>query len=179
MVKEHLLKPLSGSQTDSPSTAIEPVATLRFWRRSSWIINLSRHQLDCRLRSAVLRLHVETLVLAIPVLAFVLPLRTLLEALTPKRVLRFYQGLEPNHIATTVARRLRHPWLMRKTRCLREGLADYHLMRLAGIPAELRFAVYPFDRRRSLAHCWVVAHGDCWTAEPARPFAVVLIYPEK
>ena len=143
------------------------------------MIGLSRRRLDRWLRSAILRLHVEALVLAIPVLAVVLPIRKLLEALTPKRVLRFYRGLEPHQIAAIVASRLRHPWLMRQTRCLRQGLAGYHLMRLAGIPAKLHFAVYPFDHRRSSAHCWVVSRGACWSAEPERPSAVVLIYPEE
>jgi hypothetical protein len=86
MVRKRLLKSLTGSQTDLPLTAIEPVATLRFWQRSSWMIDLSRHRLDRWLRSAILRLHVEALVLAIPVLASVLPIRRLLEALTPSRV---------------------------------------------------------------------------------------------
>jgi hypothetical protein len=179
MVKERFIKLLSDSQPDLPSTAIVPDATLRFWQRDSWMISLSRHRLEGWLRSILLRLHVEALVLVIPILVLILPIRRLLEILTPKRVFRLYHGMAPDPIAAVVARRLRHPWLMRRTRCLRQGLVDYHLMRLAGIPAELHFAVYPFDQRHGTAHCWVVSQGVCWTAEPARPFAVVLIHPEK
>ena len=115
--------------------------------------------------------------LAIPVLVLVLPIRKLLRALTPKRLMRVYRGIGPDRIVALVARRLRHPWLMRRTRCLRQSLASFHLMRLAGIPAVLHFAVYPFSQQRSRAHCWVTSCGTSWTAEPEQPFAVVLVHP--
>jgi hypothetical protein len=135
------------------------------------------HRLDRWFRGVVLRLHVEALVLAIPVLVLVLPIRKLLRALTPKRLMRVYRGIGPDRIVALVARRLRHPWLMRRTRCLRQSLASFHLMRLAGIPAVLHFAVYPFSQQRSRAHCWVTSCGTSWTAEPEQPFAVVLVHP--
>jgi hypothetical protein len=88
-----------------------------------------------------------------------------------------YSPFAAGEIAVIVKQRLRHPWVMRSTRCLREGLMAFYLMRLAGIPAVLHICVYPFDGRRSRAHCWVAVTGACVTTSPVAPFATILTYP--
>jgi transglutaminase superfamily protein len=124
-----------------------------------------------------LRVHVALLALIVPPLATLLPLRKLLDLVTPKRSIAAYRNLSPSEFAAAATRRLRHPWVMRRRRCLREGLIVFHLLRLAGVPAALHFAVYRFDQHRSLAHCWVVVADACVT-QPAPPSAaLVLVYP--
>jgi len=125
----------------------------------------------------VLRLHVEALALAIPALALAIPIRRLLATFTPRRVLPIYSPIAAAEIAVIVKRRLRRPWVMRSTRCLREGLMTFYLMRLTGIPAVLHISVYPFDGRRSRAHCWVAVTGACVTTYPVAPFATILTHP--
>ena len=137
---------------------------------------LLRHPLDRWFRFAILRLHVEVLALSLPILVLFVPIRKLLVAFTPRCPSGIYRDMQPEQIAAVVARRLRHPWLMRHTRCLRQSLASFYLMRLAGIPASIHFAVYPFTQTRGKAHCWVTSQGKCLTIEPERPFAEVLVH---
>jgi transglutaminase superfamily protein len=125
----------------------------------------------------VLRLHVEALALAIPALALAIPIRRLLAIFTPRSVLPIYAPFAASEIAGVVKQRLRRPWAMRTTRCLREGLMTFYLMRRAGIPAVLHICVYPFDGRRNRAHCWVAVTGACVTTSPVAPFATILTYP--
>ena len=72
-----------------------------------------------------------------------------------------YAGIAPERIASIVKRITRHPWTMRKRRCLREGLLGFRYMCKAGHSPELHFSVPEnidnFDR--SEAHCWVEVDG--------------------
>jgi transglutaminase superfamily protein len=72
-----------------------------------------------------------------------------------------YRGLPAAYIVTSVNRTVRHPWLMRDRRCLREGLLGHRFLRLAGFDPELRFGVDPrsMDAQRLSAHCWVCLDG--------------------
>lgn len=67
---------------------------------------------------------------------------------------------------------------MRRRACLREGIALFHFLRLAGLPAALHIGVYPPDgaQGRLRAHCWVT--DGCKTPGNAsqEPIAVVLSY---
>jgi len=78
-----------------------------------------------------------------------------------------------------VRRRLAHPRIMVRRACLRRGLLLYHLLRLAGLDARLRFAVYPpsLDPRRLHAHCWVSLGGRCLAPPADVPAATVLVWP--
>ena len=54
-----------------------------------------------------------------------------------------YRGLPAGYIVASVNRTVRHPWLMRDRRCLREGLLAHRFLRLAGFDPDLRFGVDP------------------------------------
>ncbi|RUY95702.1 lasso peptide biosynthesis B2 protein, partial [Mesorhizobium sp. M7A.F.Ca.CA.003.01.2.1] len=54
-----------------------------------------------------------------------------------------YRGLPSAYIVESVNRTVRHPWLMRDRRCLREGLLGHRFLRLAGFDPDLRFGVEP------------------------------------
>ena len=72
-----------------------------------------------------------------------------------------YRGLPAAYIVAHVNRTVRHPWLMRDRRCLREGLLGHRFLRLAGFDPELRFGVDPksLQTPRVSAHCWVCLDG--------------------
>ncbi|MDX8492182.1 lasso peptide biosynthesis B2 protein [Mesorhizobium sp. VK22B] len=72
-----------------------------------------------------------------------------------------YQGLTSSYIVTRVNRTVRHPWLMRDRRCLREGLLGFRFLRMAGFDPELRFGVdsKSMHAPRLSAHCWVYLDG--------------------
>ncbi|KRB26041.1 MULTISPECIES: lasso peptide biosynthesis B2 protein [Mesorhizobium] len=72
-----------------------------------------------------------------------------------------YRGLPSAYIVARVNRTVRHPWLMRDRRCLREGLLGHRFLRFAGFDPELRFGVDPKSLRtpRVSAHCWVCLDG--------------------
>lgn len=72
-----------------------------------------------------------------------------------------YRGLPAGYIVTSVNRTVRHPWLMRDRRCLREGLLAHRFLRLAGFDPDLRFGVDPksIQASRLSAHCWVCLDG--------------------
>jgi hypothetical protein len=72
-----------------------------------------------------------------------------------------YRGLSSSYVIATVNRTVRHPWLMRDRRCLREGLLAHRFLRLAGFDPDLRFGVDPksMQARHLAAHCWVCLDG--------------------
>jgi len=72
-----------------------------------------------------------------------------------------YRGLPASYIVAKVNRAVRHPWLMRDRRCLREGLLGHRFLRLAGFDPELRFGVDPKSMQAPslAAHCWVCLDG--------------------
>ncbi|RRI01168.1 lasso peptide biosynthesis B2 protein [Mesorhizobium tamadayense] len=72
-----------------------------------------------------------------------------------------YRGLPSAYIVTRVNRTVRHPWLMRDRRCLREGLLGFRFLRMAGFDPELRFGVdsKSMHAPRLSAHCWVCLDG--------------------
>lgn len=72
-----------------------------------------------------------------------------------------YRGLPSAYIVASVNRAVRHPWLMRDRRCLREGLLAHRFLRLAGFDPDLRFGVDPqsLHAPRLSAHCWVCLEG--------------------
>jgi len=72
-----------------------------------------------------------------------------------------YRGLPSSYVVASVNRTVRHPWLMRDRRCLREGLLAHRFLRLAGFDPDLRFGVDPksIHKPRMSAHCWVCLDG--------------------
>ncbi len=72
-----------------------------------------------------------------------------------------YRGLSSAYIVASVNRTVRHPWLMRDRRCLREGLLAHRFLRFAGFDPDLRFGVDPKSMQapRMSAHCWVCLDG--------------------
>jgi hypothetical protein len=72
-----------------------------------------------------------------------------------------YRGLTSAYIVTRVNRVVRHPWMMRDRRCLREGLLGFRFLRMAGFDPELRFGVdsQSMQAPRLSAHCWVCLDG--------------------
>jgi hypothetical protein len=125
------------------------------------------------------KLHVALFVLAVPLLARLLPLRWQLRVLTPPRRWAPYRGLSAEEIKSVVLRRLEKPRLMRRRICQRRGLTLFHFLSLSGIGSELRFGVYAQrpHQRPTLAHCWVTVDGETLADPPLEPFALVLVYP--
>ena len=72
-----------------------------------------------------------------------------------------YAGLPAEYISRRVRKSVRHPWLMRDRRCLREGLLGFEFLRRSGYSPELHFAVDPasVSKERIAAHCWVCLDG--------------------
>lgn len=72
-----------------------------------------------------------------------------------------YRGLPSAYIVARVNRTVRHPWLMRDRRCLREGLLGHRFLRLAGFDPDLRFGVdaKSMQAQHLSAHCWVCLDG--------------------
>jgi len=72
-----------------------------------------------------------------------------------------YAGLPVEYISRRVRKAVRHPWLMRDRRCLREGLLGFEFLRRSGYSPELHFAVDPASvtSDRISAHCWVCLDG--------------------
>ena len=68
-----------------------------------------------------------------------------------------YAGLPLRYIARRVQRVVRHPWLMKDRRCLREGLLGFRFLSRAGFSPELRFAIDrgTVETDDITAHCWV------------------------
>ncbi|TIS53513.1 MAG: lasso peptide biosynthesis B2 protein [Mesorhizobium sp.] len=72
-----------------------------------------------------------------------------------------YRGLPSAYVVARVNRTVRHPWLMRDRRCLREGLLGFRFLRMAGFDPDLHFGVdaKSMDQPRLAAHCWVCLDG--------------------
>ncbi|WP_040591886.1 lasso peptide biosynthesis B2 protein [Mesorhizobium metallidurans] len=72
-----------------------------------------------------------------------------------------YHGLSSSYIVAAVNRTVRHPWLMRDRRCLREGLLAHRFLRFAGFDPDLRFGVDPKSMQAPslAAHCWLCLDG--------------------
>jgi hypothetical protein len=121
----------------------------------------------------VLRGHVWIFAAVLPALVWLMALRRLVRLLSPARVFRPYAGLGADEIVAAVARRLAHPWVMRRRPCLRQGLTLMHFLRLAGLAAELHVAIYPpsNDPRRLHGHCWVSLDGRDLMPGPGAPSA--------
>lgn len=68
-----------------------------------------------------------------------------------------FAGLSLRYITRRVQRVVRHPWLMKDRRCLREGLLGFRFLSRAGFKPELRFAVDRGSVKTDdiTAHCWV------------------------
>lgn len=121
-------------------------------------------------RDITLRLHIWLLAaLALPLIKW-LPLRQVLRLLTPPHWFRPYQGSDGEAIRELVDHRLRNPRMMVHRPCLRRGLTLYHMLRLAGLPAELHFGIYTPRRvgERLQGHCWVTVEGQC-AGDPPKP----------
>lgn len=130
------------------------------------------------LRRVILRLHATVLAVFIPDLSKFLSLSNLLRFFTPRKASRFYHGVDEQTVVTMIQRLLQNPWRMRGRRCLRLGLLTFYFLRLAGIPAELRFGVYTTVRPRELAHCWVTLRGRCLTEPPQFSYVPILTWGE-
>lgn len=92
-----------------------------------------------------------------------------------------YPGLPLSYVVRKVAHAVRHPWLMRDRRCLREGLLGYRFLRKAGYEPKLCFGVDPasVSADRLAAHCWVEVDGKTVLGASATPMLPILIHPEK
>lgn len=127
-----------------------------------------------RVSRLLLCCHISCLALLIPDASKLVPLRKLLNWMTPDRPSRWYVGVTEQDIVQLVQWRLAHPWRMRGRRCLREGLLCFHFLRLIGVPAELHFGVFAQARSGELAHCWVVVHDRCVTLPPQDAYLLIL-----
>jgi hypothetical protein len=132
-------------------------------------------------RVLLLRAHVWLGAGLIPLLVRALPLRCVLRLLTPPRWCHAYRGIDSRQICQIVHRRLENPIRMRGRVCLRTGLTLFHFLRLAALPAELHFGVFPPApaTARLHAHCWVTLDGVPLTAPPEGNCAEVMIHPRK
>ena len=72
-----------------------------------------------------------------------------------------FAGLTEKYISRRVRKSVRHPWLMRDRRCLREVLLGFEFLHRSGYSPELHFAVDPasVSSDRISAHCWVCLDG--------------------
>lgn len=79
----------------------------------------------------------------------------------PAQTPALYRGLSSSYVVGRVNRVVRHPWLMRDRRCLREGLLGFRFLRMAGFEPDLRFGVdsKSMHEPRLSAHCWVCLDG--------------------
>jgi hypothetical protein len=127
-------------------------------------------------RLLIFRLHMMLLSLVIPDLSRCLRLEALLRMFTPRTSGRLYAGLGEERIVTLILQYLRNPWRMRGRRCLRVGLLSFYFLRLAGIPAELRFGVYTKSRPGELAHCWITVRDRCLTEPPQEAYVPILTW---
>ena len=131
-----------------------------------------------KLSRTILRIHIWLVATVILLPIKLLPLKRLLQLLTPTTSFGLYRSIQPEQITEMVQHRLRRPRHMRARKCLREGLTLFHFLRLAGAPAEIHIAVHTptADSKRIRAHCWVVLDGVALT-EPIRgPGTTILTY---
>jgi hypothetical protein len=127
------------------------------------------------MRDQLLRVHIWLVATLFPLIVRFVPIRGLLWLAERPRHWTPYRGLPPERVLTLVQTRLRNPRNMRRRRCLRHGVMLYHFLRLAGIPAEMRFGVLgpATTGKRLHAHCWVTLQGR-EIDPPTAPVAVVL-----
>lgn len=90
-------------------------------------------------------------------------------------------GLSPEAIADRVRRTVRHPFLMRDRRCLREGLLTYRLLVETGWQPLLHFGVEPgtVSSARVRAHCWVTLEGRTVIGASDIPYVEILVHPAR
>lgn len=123
------------------------------------------------------RMQLRWLVWTLPRLVRRLPLTHLLADMLPGETEARWR-LPPGEIVAAVKGVLAKPWRMRGRRCLREGLAAFHLLRRGGHPAVLHFGV---DRRSTRAarlrgHCWVSVGGEILLNAPPPEFVELFAY---
>ena len=131
------------------------------------------------LRTAGLWVHVWVVARALPVAVALLSLKRLLRLVSPPCWYRLYRGVPVPRIVGMVERSLRHPWLMRRHRCMRKALMLYHFLRLSGRETMLHFSVLPPAEQGQdlVAHCWVsLGSGEVFDS-PDVEAAEVLCYP--
>lgn len=116
---------------------------------------------DNDIRVYRLHVHIALLALLIPVLAVFCGPAALVRLLTPRRPKRWMMGLTVDAITSAVARKLHHPLLMRRRRCLRRAMTLHHCLRAAGLPSAVHFGLQTRARpgRRFHGHCWVTLDG--------------------
>lgn len=90
-----------------------------------------------------------------------------------------YPGLPVAYVVRKVARSVRHPWLMRDRRCLREGLLGFRFLREAGHQPSLCFGVAPgsVSSDRLSAHCWINVEGETVLGASNAPLLTVFVSP--
>ncbi|MCC6888163.1 MAG: lasso peptide biosynthesis B2 protein [Hyphomicrobiales bacterium] len=89
-----------------------------------------------------------------------------------------YGGLAADYILHQVVRTTRRPLLMRRRRCLRQGILAYRFMAAAGHRCELHFGI----DRTSLAdgpqaHCWLVVNGKPVLNPPTPDMVRIFVHP--
>jgi len=123
-------------------------------------------------------MHIGLVATAIPLLTKLLPLKRLLQMLTPTANFHPYKSISPEQVIELVRRKLYRPRQMRRRACLREGLTLFYFLRLAGTPAEIHIAVHnpTVNTKRIHAHCWVVLDGVPITEPISGPNTTILTY---
>lgn len=109
---------------------------------------------------ALFRCHLRASSLLLPIRAYRRDFQSVLR-LAPLQSSTPYRGLDASYIVSRVGRVVRHPWMMRNRRCLREGLLGHRFLQLAGFDPELHFGVDPKSARAEnlSAHCWISLNG--------------------
>jgi transglutaminase superfamily protein len=91
-----------------------------------------------------------------------------------------YRGLAADHIVKSVKSSCRRPWLMRKRRCLREGLLAFRFLSMAGHTPVLRFGVERGSvarGQRLSAHCWIEVENEKILNPPLPGIVEILCHP--
>lgn len=122
----------------------------------------------------ILRIHIRLYSLLVPMLVR-LPLGTLLAVNDPPGWWRPYGGAPLPMIQSMVERCLAEPRLMRRRKCLRQGLVLHHFLRLAGYGSQLHFGVYSREDSQGKlhGHCWVCLDGQAVSPPPGEDSATV------
>lgn len=89
-----------------------------------------------------------------------------------------YAGLSPRYVVDCIQRVTRHPWFMRKNRCLRQGLLGFRFLGEAGLRPELHFGVDPasMNSDRLSAHCWVCLDGKPVVSDRLPGMATIYVH---
>lgn len=113
------------------------------------------------MRDALLRAHIWLVATMFPLLERMLSLRKLLWLAERPADWTPYRGVPAENLIALIDYRLRNPRLMRRRRCLRQGMVLFHFLRLAGVPAIMHFGVLgpATSGQRLHAHCWVNIAG--------------------